>query len=50
MNRLRKNIGKQFHLKYPTPKKNQIPEIILNKECELSPQGKLQTTEEINQR
>jgi hypothetical protein len=49
MNKLRKNIRKQFHLQ-ETQKKNQIPRNKLNKGCKLPLQGELQTTEEPDQR
>jgi hypothetical protein len=45
MNKLRKTIGKQFHLQEPQ-KKNQIPSSKLNKGCELPLEGELQTFEE----
>jgi hypothetical protein len=41
---LRKNIEKQFHLQ--KPQKNQILRNKLNKGCEWSLQGEIQTTEE----
>jgi hypothetical protein len=47
MKKLRKNIGKQYF--YSSLKKNQISRNEL-KLCKLSLQGKLQTTEESNQR
>jgi hypothetical protein len=44
MSRLRKNIGKQFHLQQP--QKNQSPRNKLNKECKWPLQGEIQTIEE----
>jgi hypothetical protein len=46
MNRLRKNIGKQFHLQ--EPERNKIPRNKLNKGCERTLWGKLSTIKERN--
>jgi hypothetical protein len=45
MNKLRKNIWKQFHLQQ-LQKKNQIPRSKLNKGCEQPLQGKVKTPKE----